>query len=37
VQLGWFGGFMGVRVRHQAPDSQALAQTAERWRCAPQR
>jgi phosphonate transport system substrate-binding protein len=29
VQLGWFGGFMGVRVRHQAPDSQALAQTAE--------
>ena len=29
VQLGWFGGFMGVRVRHQAPNSQALAQTAE--------
>jgi phosphonate transport system substrate-binding protein len=29
VQLAFLGGFMGVQVRHQAPGSQAIAQTAE--------
>jgi phosphonate transport system substrate-binding protein len=29
VQLALLGGFMGVQVRHQAPGSQAIAQTAE--------
>ena len=29
VQLAFLGGFMGVKVRHQVPGSQAIAQTAE--------
>jgi phosphonate transport system substrate-binding protein len=29
VQLAWFGGFTGVQVRRQVPDSEAIAQGAE--------